>query len=151
MASTNKTPNYNLSQFEPTDELQRVDWNSDMTKIDTAIKANATNIGLLRSLLWSGSLETGDTTVTLSDDIRSYRYLLVIGTTSQYAHYAQSLMLPVGSSGHSQFVDSSSVNSILYVKPDVGLVFRFPTATTLLSVGTNYSATARITAVYGIK
>lgn len=49
MASTNKTPNYNLSQFTPTDKHTSSDWNSDMTKIDTAIKTNATKIGLLRS------------------------------------------------------------------------------------------------------
>lgn len=39
MASTNKTPNYNLSQFIGTDKpAWLADYNSDMEKIDTAIK-----------------------------------------------------------------------------------------------------------------
>lgn len=45
MASTNKTPNYNLSQFLGTDRIQRDDYNSDMSKIDTELlkKINKTD------------------------------------------------------------------------------------------------------------
>lgn len=43
MASTNKTPNYNLSQFVGTDIPQWLtDYNNDMSKIDTQMKANNT-------------------------------------------------------------------------------------------------------------
>lgn len=42
MASTNKTTNYELSQFIGTDKPAWLgDYNADMTKIDTAMKANA--------------------------------------------------------------------------------------------------------------
>lgn len=42
MASTNKTTNYQLSQFLGTDKPAWLgDYNQDMTKIDTAMKANA--------------------------------------------------------------------------------------------------------------
>lgn len=42
MSSTNKTTNYNLSQYIGTDKPTYLgDYNSDMLKIDTALKANA--------------------------------------------------------------------------------------------------------------
>lgn len=42
MSSTNKTPNYNLSQYIGTDKPTYLgDYNSDMSKIDTQMKANA--------------------------------------------------------------------------------------------------------------
>lgn len=44
MASTNKTTNYELSQFIATDKPAWLgDYNQDMTKIDTQMKANATS------------------------------------------------------------------------------------------------------------
>lgn len=45
MASTNKTTNYELSQYIGTDKPTYLsDYNSDMLKIDTQMKTNATNI-----------------------------------------------------------------------------------------------------------
>lgn len=42
MSSTNKTPNYNLSQYIGTDKPTYLgDYNGDMLKIDTQLKANA--------------------------------------------------------------------------------------------------------------
>lgn len=42
MSSTNKTPNYNLSQYVGTDKPTYLgDYNGDMLKIDTQLKANA--------------------------------------------------------------------------------------------------------------
>lgn len=42
MSSTNKTTNYKLSQYIGTDKPTYLgDYNSDMTKIDTQLKANA--------------------------------------------------------------------------------------------------------------
>lgn len=47
MASTNKTPNYNLSQFIATDKpAWLTDVNSDMSKIDTAIKNVSDRVGV---------------------------------------------------------------------------------------------------------
>ena len=36
--STNHTPNYNLCQWEPGDQVKRTDFNEDNTKIDAALK-----------------------------------------------------------------------------------------------------------------
>lgn len=45
MASTNKTTNYQLSQFSPTDKPAWLgDYNQDMSKIDAGMKANASDI-----------------------------------------------------------------------------------------------------------
>ena len=42
MASTRKTPNYNLTQFVSTDKpTWLTDYNGDMGKIDTQMKKNA--------------------------------------------------------------------------------------------------------------
>ena len=35
----NRTSNYNLCQFEETDQVQRTDFNEDNAKIDAAVKA----------------------------------------------------------------------------------------------------------------
>ena len=37
----NKTTNYQLSQYEPTDRILHTDFNADNSKIDAALKANA--------------------------------------------------------------------------------------------------------------
>ncbi len=39
--STNHTPNYQLSQWEPDDQFLRADFNEDNAKIDAALKAKA--------------------------------------------------------------------------------------------------------------
>lgn len=45
MSSTNKTTNYELSQFVGSDKPTWLgDYNSDMAKIDTQMKENAVNI-----------------------------------------------------------------------------------------------------------
>ena len=45
MASTNKTTNYELSQYIGSDKPTYLgDYNSDMSKIDTAMHTNASNI-----------------------------------------------------------------------------------------------------------
>lgn len=51
MASTNKTTNYNLSQYVGSDKPTYLgDYNSDMQKIDTQMKANADSAGSANSL-----------------------------------------------------------------------------------------------------
>lgn len=50
MASTNKTINYNLSQYTANDKpTYLVDYNSDMNKIDTQMKANSDLAGLAKT------------------------------------------------------------------------------------------------------
>lgn len=66
MASTNKTANYELSQYIGTDIPNPLtDYNSDMEKIDTALKANAdlageaqTGVTGLEAKVGDGTLET---------------------------------------------------------------------------------------------
>ena len=37
--ATNQTTNYQLNQWEPTDAVQRVDFNADNAKLDAALKS----------------------------------------------------------------------------------------------------------------
>ena len=37
--ATNQTTNYQLNQWEPTDAVQRVEFNQDNAKVDTALKS----------------------------------------------------------------------------------------------------------------
>ena len=51
MSSTNKTTNYELSQYIGTDKPTYLgDYNGDMLKIDTQMKVNATNISTTNAL-----------------------------------------------------------------------------------------------------
>lgn len=42
--ASNYTTNYQLNQWEPTDQVQRTDFNADNAKIDAALKTNAAAI-----------------------------------------------------------------------------------------------------------
>lgn len=67
MASTNKTLNYDLSQYVGTDKPTYLgDYNNDMLKIDTAIKENADNIADINS-----DLETVTTTANQASSLAS--------------------------------------------------------------------------------
>ena len=48
---TNKTPNYQLSQWERSDKIQMEDFNADNAKIDAALKAQASTCASLQALL----------------------------------------------------------------------------------------------------
>ena len=48
---TNKTPNYQLSQWERDDKIQMEDFNADNAKIDTALRAQAATCASLQTLL----------------------------------------------------------------------------------------------------
>ena len=47
--ATNQTTNYQLNQWEPTDQVLRTDFNADNAKIDAALKANADAAQALQS------------------------------------------------------------------------------------------------------
>lgn len=70
MSSTNHTSNYNLSQFVGSDKpAWLVEYNSDMTKIDTAIKANADSIATKIETVTTASIENGAVTAPkIADD-----------------------------------------------------------------------------------
>lgn len=64
MSSTNKTTNYELSQFIGTDKPTYLgDYNGDMLKIDTALKTNANNIQAVSSTATTAS-ENANTAIT---------------------------------------------------------------------------------------
>ena len=52
--ATNHTANYDLSQWEAGDLIQREDFNSDNAKIDAALKGRADEIAALTTALGSG-------------------------------------------------------------------------------------------------
>ena len=63
MSSTNKTTNYDLSQYIGSDKPTYLsDYNGDMLKIDTAMKANADNVALAIS-----GVETATTTANTAN------------------------------------------------------------------------------------
>lgn len=61
MSSTNKTTNYNLSQYIATDKPTYLgDYNSDMLKIDTQLKANADSAANAKSVAGSAQAVASD-------------------------------------------------------------------------------------------
>ena len=63
MASTNKTENYDLSQFVGTDHpTWLVDYNGDMTKIDAQLKQNADDIASAAEGVLTSVSHTADLT-----------------------------------------------------------------------------------------
>lgn len=64
MASTNKTTNYELSQYIGTDKPTYLgDYNSDMSKIDTQMKANETAVNIVKTTA-DTALENAETAQT---------------------------------------------------------------------------------------
>ena len=43
--ATNQTTNYQLNQWEPTDQVLRTDFNADNAKLDAALKTSRNGIG----------------------------------------------------------------------------------------------------------
>ena len=61
MSTTNKTTNYNLSQYIGTDKPTYLgDYNSDMLKIDTQLKANADSASNAASAAGAAQAVAGD-------------------------------------------------------------------------------------------
>ena len=57
MASSNKTPNYNLPQYAENDTIEFTpEINTAFSTIDAGMKANADNIGLLNTILSSAPM-----------------------------------------------------------------------------------------------
>lgn len=67
MASTNKTPNYQLSQFIATDKpAWLTDVNGDMSKIDTAIKGVADRVGVNETAITEAEANIEDNATSIS-------------------------------------------------------------------------------------
>ena len=67
--STNHTTNYDLCQWEATDQVLRTDFNQDNAKIDAALAANA---GIMKGMIcaWSGAEDAIPTGWALCDGTR---------------------------------------------------------------------------------
>ena len=63
--ASNYTTNYNLCQWEPTDQVQRTDFNADNAKIDTVLAGKLGRCELIRTVNGSGS--SNSLTVPLDD------------------------------------------------------------------------------------
>ena len=83
--ATNYTTNYDLCQWEPTDAVQRVEFNQDNAKIDAALNSLAQS---RNCMVWTTSY-TGDgaDTKTLTFPHQPY-FVLIMG------HYVQTLLMP---------------------------------------------------------
>ena len=57
--ATNQTTNYQLNQWEPTDAVQRVDFNADNTKIDAVLAEKAEDSALTAAVERIAALESG--------------------------------------------------------------------------------------------
>lgn len=105
MASTNKTANYDLSQFVGTDRPTWLgDYNSDMTKIDAQMKANADAI--------EQATAGGLTSVSHTDDLTGN------GTSGSPLGVADTIAKKTDIPDVSRFATTSSLTSGLAGKVD---------------------------------
>ena len=83
--ATNYTTNYDLCQWEPTDPVQRVEFNQDNAKVDAALNSLAQS---RNCMVWTGSYTgNGADTKTLTFPHQPY-FVLIMGT------YVQALLMP---------------------------------------------------------
>ena len=83
--ATNYTTNYDLCQWEPTDAVQRVEFNQDNAKVDAALNSLAQS---RNCMIWTGSYTGNDAdTKTLTFPHQPY-FVLIMGT------YVQALLMP---------------------------------------------------------
>lgn len=83
--ATNYTTNYDLCQWEPTDAVQRVEFNQDNAKVDAALNSLAQS---RNCMVWTGSYTGNDAdTKTLTFPHQPY-FVLIMGT------YVQALLMP---------------------------------------------------------
>ena len=83
--ATNYTTNYDLCQWEPTDAVQRVEFNQDNAKVDAALNSLAQS---RNCMVWTGSYTGNDAdTKTLTFPHQPY-FVLIMG------HYIQTLLMP---------------------------------------------------------
>ena len=78
MAATNQTTNYQLNQWEPVDAVQRVEFNQDNAKLDTALKALSDQVqadqSALNTLISAVNQKADASTVSgLSQTVVSHR------------------------------------------------------------------------------
>ncbi len=82
--STNHTPNYNLSQWEASDQFSRLDFNTDNAKLDAALAAKASSGSVSSLAARVASLETGITKKADKTTLSSVESSMVRIVSGQY-------------------------------------------------------------------
>lgn len=104
----------------------------------------------LADLIMSNAI-TQNTTVNLTESIKNYQFIMIIGLDNRNNHYVQSLILPVVSTGQHSLglsVDASREYKIL-ISNDNNIRFNFPTERTFSIIG-GASDAHKITGIYGL-
>ena len=158
MASTNKTPNYNLPQWVETDEFKMADFNQAMSDIDSNLNLVQSDIDSHEALksphgvapveLWSGAETVNSTTINLSEAITNFHFVVVVGQYSGYNNQAlATLILPTA------LIDFGTSNNAQALSPYsttlTAMLFRFQDSTHLYTIS-GFSASQRLRKVYGL-
>lgn len=153
MASINKTPHYNLSQFgdSPDDKPSwRGDYTSDMSKIDSQMYRNATDATTATSTA-NTAKNTADNALTLAKTNESNigeqeSYFSALGVTSQQT--AQSLMSTINGKAENTTVTAlqgtvSGLSDAVAAKADASSVYTKAQSDTTFTKQGGYSGTAQ--------
>lgn len=153
MASVNKTPHYNLSQFgdSPDDKPSwRGDYTSDMSKIDSQMYRNETDATTATSTA-NTAKNTADNALTLAKTNESNiseqeSYFSALGVTSQQT--AQSLMSTINGKAENTTVTAlqgtvSGLSDTVAAKADASSVYTKAQSDTTFTKQGGYSGTAQ--------
>ena len=153
MASVNKTPHYNLSQFgdSPDDKPSwRGDYTSDMSKIDSRMYRNETDATTATSTA-NTAKNTADNALTLAKTNESNiseqeSYFSALGVTSQQT--AQSLMSTINGKAENTTVTAlqgtvSGLSDTVAAKADASSVYTKAQSDTTFTKQGGYSGTAQ--------
>ena len=85
--ASNYTTNYNLCQWEPTDQVQRTDFNADNAKIDAALAEHAATLSCLGNCqvylhTYTGTGENGPHTFTFPSPVV---FFTILGSNETWA------------------------------------------------------------------
>lgn len=105
MASTNKTTNYELSQYVGTDKPTYLgDYNSDMSKIDTAIHGVATSVGTE-----TGRINVLETNVGTMADLTTTVKSSLVGAINEVNSKANSNTTNIGTLSNLETVNKTTI------------------------------------------
>ena len=68
--ASNHTPNYNLNQWQATDQVKRTDFNEDNAKIDAALAQARDHAGM--HLIQEATIQSGRTAIDFYIDVRGF-------------------------------------------------------------------------------
>lgn len=108
-------------------------------------------LGNISTTLYKSPI-TQNTTVTLSDTILNYQFLMIVGMNNLNNHYAVSLILPVLEEGeHAYGITVGNTREYkLITSNETNITFRCPTEREFSTIGGGLSTANKITAIYGL-